>query len=162
MAIPVESYYTNKKLGRGRIAEHNPMTNIRTAAASGTNIAFGLALMDGDIADQVKLYSSASGRFRGVAGYSVEADDLDNGLFTTGDPVPIIDQGVAMVYVEEAIVAGNSVRVRHTGGTPGAFCKTAVPNGTVLLTGAEWRGTGASGTAVELFLSPPFTITADT
>lgn len=162
MAIPVESLVTAKAMGRGKIPTHNPITNIRSFAASGTDIQFGLGVMDGDFLGQVKLFADSAGVFRGVAGYSTEANNLDTGTFTTGDAVPVVDQGSVMVYVEEDISAGDSVRIRHTDGTPGAFCAAAVATKTALIGGAEWRGTGASGSTVELFLSPPFTITADT
>ena len=162
MAIPVEGLYLAKALGRGKIAEHNPMTNIRSYAASGVDIAFGLAVMEGvDLDKQVRLFTSGTGKFKGVAGYSISADDLDNGLFTTGDMVPVVDQGVVMVYVEEAVTPSSPVRIRHTGGTPGAFRTSSSGGASALITGAEFRGSGASGTAVPLFLSPPFTVTAD-
>jgi hypothetical protein len=163
MAIPLEGLNLAKVLGRGRIAEHNPMTHIRSYVAEGSGVAIGLGVMDGtDNEKQVKLFSSASGKFRGIAGYSNEASDLDNGLFEEYDMVPVVDQGVVTVLAEEAIAVGNPVRIRHTNGTPGAFCTTAVANKTVLLTGAEFRSDAASGTVANLFLSPPFTMTADT
>ena len=164
MTIPKEDLYLSKVLGFGRIAEHNPMTNIRSFAAEGNDIEFGHAVMDGtDPEKQMKLYADAASVFRGVAGYSPEASDLDNGLFSEGDPVPVIDQGVVTVYVEEAVAVGEDVRIRHEATGPGNFCKTAVAGETVKITeGAEWRQDGALGTAVKLFLNPPFKIVADT
>lgn len=166
MAIPKESFYLAKNIGVGRIAEHSSNTNIRSYAAEGTDVEFGHALMDGtDPEKQIKLFASASGRLRGVAGYSTEASDLDNSLFEAGDPVPVVDSGVVMVYTEEAItdISTDAVRIRHSAAGPGNFCTSAVAGATVQVTaGAEWRSEGASGTAVKLFLNPPFTISADT
>lgn len=163
MPIPVEGMFQEKVLSRGKVAEHNPMTNIRSFAAEGDDIGFGYGVMDGtDAEKQVEVYSSASGKFRGVALQSTEASDLDNSNYEEYDQVAVMDQGVVWVYCEEAVNVGDAVRVRHTDGTPGAFCTTAVANKTVLLTGAEWRSDATSGTTAKLFLSPPFTITADT
>jgi len=164
MPIPVEGMFQAKVLSRGKVAEHNPMTNIRSYAAEGVDIGFGYGVMDGtDAEKQVKVYSSASGKFRGVAVQSTEASDLDNSDYQEYDQVAVMDQGVVWVYCEEAVNVGDAVRVRHTNGVPGAFCTSAVANKTVLLTSAEWRSDAAtSGTTAKLFLSPPFTITADT
>ncbi len=166
MAIPKESLYLSKVLGVGRIAEHTENTHIRSYAAEGADVEFGHAVMDGtDPEKQIKLYASASGKFRGVAGYSTEASELDTSLFAAGDAVPVVDSGIVTVYTEEAIddISSDAVRIRHNSAGPGNFCKTAVAGETVQVTkGAEWRSEGASGTAVKLFLSPPFAITADT
>ncbi len=166
MAIPKEDLYVSRVLGFGEIPEHNPIENIRSFAAEEDNITFGRALMAGtDGEKQVKIFASATGKFKGVAGYSTEASDLDNSQYDDHDAVAVIDQGVVNVYTEEVIAMGDGVHIRHTAsGTKvaGSFCKTAVPNETATLSGAEWRSAGASGTAVKLYLDPPFTITADT
>jgi hypothetical protein len=162
MTIPVEGFNINKALGFGRSGDHNPIENIRSFAAEEDDIEFGHAVMDGtDAEKQVKLFASATGKFRGVAGYSVDASNIDNSLFDEGDSVPVFDQGVVTVYVEEAVNVGDAVRVRHDATGPGNFRTSADAGKSVLLTGAEWREDGASGTAVKLFLNPPFTVTAD-
>ena len=166
MAIPKEGLYITKVLGLGRIAEHDPKTNIRTLAAEGADVEFGHGLMDGTNPElQCKLFASSSGKFRGVAGYSTDASELDTSLFAEGDAVPVIDSGVVTVYAEEAIsdISTDAVRIKHNASGPGNFRKSAVAGETVEITaGAEWRSEGASGTAVKLFLNPPFTISADT
>jgi len=163
MTIPEETLYTSRALGFGRIAEHNPLTNIRSFAAEENDIEFGHAVMLGTDKDkQVKLYASASGTFAGVAGYSTDAKNIDNSKFNDGDSVPVIDQGIVTVYTEEAITLPADVRIRHDATGPGNFRATSDAGKTVKITsGAEWREDAASGTAVKLFLSPPFSITAD-
>jgi hypothetical protein len=165
MAIPKEDLYVGRVLLPGQIPEHNPISNIRSFAAEEDEIEFGRALMAGTAAEsQVKIFASATGKFKGVAGYSTEASDLDNSQYDDHDPVAVVDQGLVMVYVEETIALGDTVRIRHTdSGTKvaGSFAKTAEAGYTAVLTGAEYRSAGASGTAVKLFLDPPFTITAD-
>jgi len=163
MAIPKENYYLNKALGFGRIAEHNPLTNIRSFAAEGSDCEFGKALKFGtDNEKQVYNFNAATGVFAGVAGYSIDASDIDNSKFSAGDSVPLIDQGVVTVYAEEAITKGGSVRIRFDATGPGNFRTSADAGKTVEITeGAEWREDAASGTAVKLFLSPPFTTSAD-
>ena len=168
MTIPKESLYLEKGLGYGRIAEHSPITNIRSFAAEGTDLKFGRAAMDGtDPEKQVKLYASQTGKFRGVIGYSTEAGDLDNELYEDEDVCAVIDQGVVTVFIEEAVtdITTQSVRVRTDTsgitGTAGNFRVTSDAGNTVVVSGAEWRSEGASGTSVKLYLSPPFSITAD-
>jgi len=168
MTIPKESLYLSRVLGFGRIAEHNPNTNIRTYAAEGSDLTFGRAAMDGtDPEKQVMLFASQTGKFRGVIGYSTEAGDLDNELYEDEDVVSIIDQGIVTVYPEEDVtdITTQSVRIRSdtTGITASAgnFRVSSDTGKTVVLSGAEWRSEGASGTAVKLYLAPPFSITAD-
>lgn len=163
MTIPVEGIYTSKALGLGRVAEHNPITNIRSKAAENNNVTFGRAVREGtDAETQVDIFNSATGTFKGVAGYSTSAKNIDNSKFNDGDSVPLLDQGVFTVYTQEVIVIGDAVRIQHTGAGAGNFCKTADSGNTVEITeGAEWRESAASGTAVKLFLNPPFTISAD-
>lgn len=164
MTIPVETLYTNKALGLGRIAEHNPLTNIRSFAAENNDVAFGKAVKLGTNKEkQVDIFDVASGVFVGVAGYATDASNIDNQKFNDNDSVPVIDQGVVTVYTEEAITGhGQAVRVRFDATGKGNFRTTADAGKTVEITeGAEWREAGASGTAVKLFLSPPFTISAD-
>lgn len=165
MTIPVEGYYLDNPLGLGRISEHSADTHIRSFAAEGTDVEIGHAVMDGtDPETQMKLFASQTGHFRGVAGYSEDAGDLDNMLFEDGDSLPVIDGGVVTVYTEEAItdISTQAVRVRTNGAGAGNFLRTADTGNTVAITqGAEWRSEGASGTAVKLYLNPPFTILAD-
>jgi hypothetical protein len=163
MTIPEETLYTSRALGLGRIAEHNAITNIRSFAAESDNIIFGRALKLGtDLDKQVDIFNVASGTFAGVAGYSTDASNIDNSKFNDDDSVPVIDQGVVTVYTEEAVEPNSAVRIRHNAAGPGNFRTTADPGNTVRVTaGAEYRESAASGTAVKLFLSPPFSITAD-
>ena len=162
MAIPLENLNIAKVLSKGKVAESNGMTNIRSYVAEGDDIGFGLGVMDGtDAEKQVKIFSSGTGKFRGVALQSTEASDLDNSAYEEYDPVAVIDQGVVWVYVEEAVNVGDAVRIRHTGGVPGAFRTSATSTNAAVLTGAEWRSDAGSGTQAKLFLSPPFTITSD-
>jgi hypothetical protein len=166
MAIPKEDLYVSRVLGFGEIPEHNPIENIRSFAAEESGIYFGRAVMSGTLAEtQVKIFSGASGKFKGVALKSTEASNLDDSHYDDHDSVAVIDQGIVNVYSEETIALGDSVRIRHTTSgakVKGSFCKTAVAGETAVLSGAEWRAAGASGTAVKLYLDPPFTITADT
>lgn len=164
MAIPKEPLYTNKVLGPGEVSEHNPITHLRSYAAEEDGLKFGRAAMLGtDPEKQVKIFASATGTFVGVNAFSTQADDLDNSQYKQYDPVSILDQGVIMVFVEETVEVGDTVRVRHTANgskVAGSFCKTAAAGETVVLTGAEYRGDSVSG-VVPLFLNPPFSISAD-
>lgn len=163
MTIPTESLNTSKALGFGRIAEHNPITNIRSFAAEGNDLTFGKAAKRGTDADkQASAFNVASGVFLGVVGYSTNASNIDNSKFNEGDSTPIIDQGSVTVYTEEAITVGSDVRIRHDATGIGNFRTTADSGNTVKITaGAEWREDAASGTAVKLYLNPPFTTSAD-
>jgi len=166
MAIPKEPLYTSKSLGAGRIPEHNPMNLIESYAAEEDGIKFGRAVMEGtDNETEVKIYASASGVFVGVAAYSTEASDLDNSAYNQYDPAGIMTQGTILVYVEEAVSKGDTVRIRHTASgnlVAGSFATTADAGKTVALTGAEYRSDAASGTVAKLYIAPPFSISADT
>lgn len=164
MAIPKESLYTSKVIGPGEVYESNPINNLRSYAAEEDGLKFGRAVMLGtDPEKQVKIYGASSGTFVGVGAYSTQADDLDNSQYKQYDPVSVFDQGVVMVYVEESVEVGDTVRIRHTAdGTKvaGSFATTSDAGKTVVLTGAEYRGDSVSG-VVPLFLNPPFSVSAD-
>lgn len=163
MAIPKQSLYSDRYGMPGEIYEHNPITMIRSAAAEEDEIPFGRALMMGTDGDQVKKYASATGVFVGVAGFSTQASDFDNSEYDDEDSVAVVTQGVVLVYVEEDVERGDTVRVRHTANgdyVAGSFATTADSGRTAVLTGAEFMGDSASG-VVPLFLNPPFAISAD-
>ncbi len=166
MPIPLEGLYTDNLLGAGKVAEHNPINQISSFAAEEDDIKFGRATMEGtDNEKQVKIFAGASGVFAGVATYSTQASDLDNSQYKQYDSIGIMKQGEIMVYVEEAITKGDTVRIRHTASgslVAGSFGTTADAGKTVVLTGAEYRSDAASGTVARLFLSPPFSTSADT
>jgi len=164
MAIPKQSFYNTTKLVAGVIAEHNPKTHIRSFAAEEAGIKFGRAIMQGTEENEAKIFAATGAVFRGVAGYSPWASDLDNSQFSQYDEVPCIESGVVMVHVEEAVTPSSTVRIRHTADgskVAGSFCTTSDAGKTTVLTGAEYRSSGASGTAVKLYLDPVFTTTND-
>jgi len=164
MTIPKEPLYTSKVIGPGEVYEHNPINHLRSYAAEEDGLKFGRAVMLGtDPEKQVKIFASATGTFVGVNGYSTQAGDLDNSQYEQYDPVSVFDQGVIMVYVEEDIEVGDTVRIRHTTNgslVAGSFATTSAAGETAVLTGAEYRGDSVSG-VVPLFLNPPFSISAD-
>lgn len=166
MAIPIQDFYSNAVLGPGQITEHNSKTMIKSRAAEEDDIIFGRAGMQGtDTIKEVKTFSGSGGKLIGVIGYSPYASDLDNSKYEQYDDVSIVESGVVGVFVEEAVTPASAVRIRHTTSgakIKGSFCTSAVANQTVLVAGAEFRGSGASGTIVPLYLDPVFTTTADT
>lgn len=166
MAIPIQDFYSNAVLGPGQITEHNPKTMIGSRAAEEDDIIFGRAGMAGtDTVKEVKTFSGAGGKFIGVIGYSTYASDLDNSKYEQYDDVSVVESGVVGVYVEEAVTPASPVRIRHTTSgakIKGSFCTSAVAGETCLLTNAEFRASGASGTVVPMYLDPVFTTTADT
>lgn len=148
----------------GKISEFDPIEHALTRIGEGIN-AFGAALIQGTANGQVKVPSSGTDVFLGVAAFSPEASDLDNLKYSAKDAVGLQIRGVIVVDIEEAVASTtNAVRVRHTDGRPGAFAVTAVAGKTFLLTGVEWRSTGtiSSGAGkASLFLSGEFSVTAD-
>ncbi len=113
MSIPEGKLYGDVDIAAGKIAEHHPSTYITTRVAEGALI-FGQALAKGASEDQVKTPAAGSDAFCGVAGWSTEATDFDDGAYAAADPVAQVEIGVVMVYVEEAVDVGDPVRIRHT------------------------------------------------
>lgn len=165
MPIPKESLYTDRVLGPGEIPEHNPINNARSFAAEEAGIKFGRAVMAGtEPENEVKIYAGASGVFKGVTVFNTDAGDLDNSQHTINDAVAVADQGVINVFVEEAVAVGDTVRIRHTASgslVAGSFATTSDAGKTTVLSGAEYRETGASGTAIKMYLNGPFSTSDD-
>ncbi|MCE9501856.1 MAG: hypothetical protein K8R21_15350 [Leptospira sp.] len=166
LAISVSSMYGDPGVGAGRFFEVHPLNHAVTKIAEGT-IKFGYALQLGTTGDQAKKFTSSSGKFIGVAGYSTDASDLDNEQYSEKDPLGCVEIGVVMVYVEEAVAIGDPVRVRHTDHASdvtklcGMFAKTADEDKTALLEGASWKTAATAAGLVPITLNGPFKITAD-
>ncbi len=163
MSIEAPQLYGNESLPAGSIAQHLPDEMIVTKVAEGAML-FGRALVRGTAGDQVKTPSSGSEVFTGVAGRSVDATDLDDEAFADNDPVPSVEAGVVMVYVEEAVGPDDPVRIRHTAATgkvAGSFCTSADSGKTSRITGAEFKGSTTGAGLVPLHVKGVFTTTAD-
>jgi hypothetical protein len=111
MSIPNNELYGGI-LGAGRIAEHHPAEYIISKIAQGV-VPFGVAVVKGSVDEQAKLPSSASDKMLGIAAYSTDAGDLDNEKYIDGDPMGVVETGIVVVKVEEAVNIGDPVRVRH-------------------------------------------------
>lgn len=160
--IPQQNLYQSKSKSSGRVAEDNPINFVRSFAAEEV-IPFGLAVMQGSTGEQVKIFANPAGIFLGIAAYSDFASNLDIGGYGPGDALGVA-QGVYFVNVEEAVAPGQPVRVRHTVNgtkTPGFFATTADAGKTVVLHGAEFRGSTSGAGEVAIFLNPVYSTTAD-
>lgn len=150
MGIPSGTLYGGSLDTPGMIAQNHPANNIHSSVAMGA-ILFGLALAhDGE---GVSVFNGASDRFAGVAGYSYDASDFDNGAYAEKDPVSVIRGGVFTVRVGEAVSEGDPLLVVHTKISDtadiGRFVKTATAAKTALINGAEViEGADAGGVAV--------------
>lgn len=174
MPIPLENYYLQKPLTPGKVARNNPINHIRSFCAESSGIKFGRAVQI-SASDPELVHKSNSGShvLAGVAMESVNthATDWTTESYLAGAAVGVMDQGNVMVYVEEDISIGDSVRVRITASgdlVPGSFATTSDSGKTILLAPAcaQWRsasssGIGETGLMAELFLTAPLTYTAD-
>lgn len=112
MSIPESTLYGDGILAAGRIAEHHPAEYIMSKIAEGV-VPFGRAVVKGTEDEEAKLPSSGSDMMLGVAGFSTEAGDLDNENYSEGDPLAVVETGIVVVKVEEAVNIGDDVRIRH-------------------------------------------------
>ncbi len=163
MSIDQGRLYGEETLEVGRIAEHHPAEYRMTRVAEG-DILFGRAVVKGTEDLAVKAPSASTDLMIGVAGFSTEASDLDNNKYNTDDPVAVVETGVVVVYVEEAVSIGDAVRIRHTASgelVPGSFCKTADAGKTVVVANAVWKSETASAGFAVLYIKGPFPLTAD-
>lgn len=162
MSIEAGTIYAGE-LGAGKIAEHHPSEYIVTKAAEEA-IPFGKAVVKGTGDTGVKLPTSASDMMLGVAAYSVDATNLNDGAYAAGDVVAVVDTGIVVVYVEEAVNIGDAVRIRHTANDtklPGNFAKTADAGKTAVVSNAYWKSETTDAGYAKLYVHGPFTLTAD-
>lgn len=121
MSIPDGTFYTDPNLRPGDVAAYHPATYIFSRVAEGA-IKFGRGLMLGtNTSDQAKVFSSASGKFIGVAKASTRTANIANSAYADKDMVGVMDNGFAVVYVEEAVGPEDPVRVRHTPGATSGY-----------------------------------------
>lgn len=163
MSISAGTLYADGVLRPGMITEHHPSEYIITKVAKEA-IPFGRAVVKGSGDNGAKLPSGASDIMFGVAGFSTEAGDLNNDSYAQYDQIAVVDTGVVVVYVEEAVNIGDPVRIRHTAATgkyPGSFAKTADAGKTAVVSNAQWRSKTSSAGYAILYVHGPFTLTAD-
>lgn len=164
--IPVADLYMGTNIGLGRFAQHYPNEYTESRIAEGA-VPFGKAVQVGTAVTQGKVVAGASGEFIGVAARDPKATNLSTGAYADKDPLAVHKSGFVTVYVEEAVTAGDPVRVRHTNHASlaakvaGNFATTADPNKTYVLTGARYENSVAAAGEVILFLSGTFSKTAD-
>ncbi|MBK8397439.1 MAG: hypothetical protein IPL26_19670 [Leptospiraceae bacterium] len=164
--IPLATYPMGTGIGLGRFAQHHPNEYTETRIAEG-DVPFGKAVEVGTAVTQGKLVGGATGEFRGVAAYSPNASKVSEGKYLDKDPLAVHNSGFVTVYVEEAVNAGDAVRIRHTNHASltakvaGNFAKTAEAGKTMLLEGARFENSVAAAGEVILFLSGSFKTTAD-
>ena len=148
-AVPVHGLYTDDNQSPGRVYQNHPNTNIRSLVCEVTDIPFGhLVKLGTDPVGQCAIFDNPAATIAGVALWAADASDIENEKYLDGDVVGVLDNGIVIVYSEEAVTPGSPVRVRHTlPGTPtadqklGAFLTTAAAGQTALLSGFEFRGT---------------------
>jgi len=163
MSIPEGTLYQDGILSAGRIAEHHPAEYITTKIAEGV-IPFGRAVVKGTGDNDAVLPSAADDVLLGVAGFSTEAGDIDNEQYSDNDPVAVVETGIVVVYVEEAVSIGDPVRIRHaaaTGKVPGSFAVTAEAAKTALVSNAQWKSETTGAGLAQLYINGPFSLTAD-
>ena len=149
--IPKGSLYNDKTRNGGEVAGHHGGMVITTGTAEGA-IPFGRGIVKGTSENRVKLPASADDTFRGIAGFSFDAGNLDEETYTDADPVAVCKVGVFSVYFEEEIAEGAPVRLRiaNSGSKKaGDFCTSAEAGKTVKLTNVEVTyGTSGPGFGV--------------
>lgn len=164
MPVPEGKLYNDKVRCGGEIAGHLASEHITSKVAEGT-IIFGQAVVRGTEDPQVKTPAAAGNEFMGVAGFSSQASDIDNESYLDGDPLALVQEGIVVVYVEEAVTPDSPVRVRHTAGAgtaPGAFCTTAEAGKTAVLKGAEFKESSEGVGYVTCHLKGIYELVADT
>jgi hypothetical protein len=120
--------------------------------AQGAQIPFGVAVTKATGDGKYDLPNAAGDKVYGIALHSHDVDQLGltdtNGIPIDGD-FNLLEEGVAYVITEEAVVDGDPVYVRYAtgaGGTQlGGFRKSAVTSETAIVKGAKFRSTAAAG-----------------
>lgn len=158
MSIPASKLYNEALREPGMLAAHHPAGFIESCAA-GEAIPFGCAVAR-DAQGKLVLPSSGTAQAAGVAAFSYEASRLDEDSYAKDDAAGVIETGIAVVKVSEAVAAGDDVRVRLEGPNKGFFCKTAEAGKTARISGCEWRGAYEDGKA-ELYVKGPFSLSGD-
>lgn len=112
-SIPAPRLRSEGENSPGAESENLEGRRVETAAAEGA-IPFGRAVFTGTADDQVRLPSASTDKFRGVAMRSTDAENLNTGEYADGDIVGVGNPIIVDVEIEEAVAAGDDVRVRHT------------------------------------------------
>ena len=122
----------------GQLADSSP-SDVATAknAEGSASIPFGVMVAKGTLDGDAELVAAVADHFLGVTLFSHAYGDsdlnTDRDEMAVGAAMNILRKGRVLVAVEEAVVAGGDVRVRHVAGTGalGGFRTTAVAGETL-------------------------------
>jgi hypothetical protein len=138
----------------------------RTKVAEET-IKFGLPLGLGTTGEQVKILSSATDIFAGIAVWNPHALGVESAQYNQNEPAVIAYEGIYWVKVDEGVNEKDVVRARiinHASDVTklkGNFCKTVDAGKTVVLKGAYWDGSRTDAGMIPLRLSDSIEIIED-
>lgn len=151
-----DSYTTDMEAGfEGQLADLSDYSAL-TYAAEG-NVPFGRGVIEGTTPNQVKLPAAVftEANFRGVTlhAQSKEMDADGVAQYKAKQATNVATRGRVLVKVEQAVVPGDPVFLRHTangaGTAAGQFRKDADTARAVQLTKARWtRAIAAGGVGV--------------
>ncbi len=123
----------------GRIGQHDPTEYVITRLIKG-DVPFGaLAQINNDCT--VSVYEKSTLKADGIALYNT-GGDIDNNKFIEGNVGEVLKNGIPIVETSEDVTIADPVRWNMT---TRKFCKSAVVDETVLLTGAEWIRNSEAG-----------------
>ena len=128
MAIPPIDISKQTDVGLGKTPYNYDNIFIQSLSSEG-EIPFGRAVSYGTTRSQAKLLTGSTAKFMGVSRYSVSSTKVDENKYGDKEPCGIQQTGPITVYVEEAVNAGDRVRIRHTNHATdptkiaGNFCK---------------------------------------
>lgn len=139
MTIEKKGQTTDQMRAFGESGEGTPVQFARTFSVENAML-FGRAAMKGTAGNQVKAFAGAGGVFKGLVARATDATDAATDGYAAGDLAGIAESGNLVVFVEEDVVRGDAVRIRHT-------AKTATA-GTGTLSSAPLTFVGATVPAV--------------
>lgn len=166
--MPQTSYTQDQAIGfAGQLADLSFKRVVSALNKEGVAIPFGVAVTKRTAAGEYELPDAAGDKIYGIVVHSHDVDQ--NGLtgvegVAEGGTMNVLEEGVVLVKVEEAVDAHDDVYVRHTAHTGeatlaqlGAFRKSADTVSTVdtaaIVKGARYRTAAAAGGIAEVEFS---------
>jgi len=173
--MAIDSYTdvnTNVTNSAGRLGRNYPNNYIESEICGSSPIKFGYAaqVLAGVVSPLAAANAAAisTKNTLGVATFSPAANGLDSVQYEQYDQVGLLKTGIVNVVVEEAVVKGDTVRVRLTTsvakivgmfGTTADTAKTATVNGARFVSASSADSSGVL--IAELFLPDSITLTVD-
>jgi hypothetical protein len=147
----------------GQIADEGPRRIASAVNKTGAPMPFGVAMKKGTNDDEAVYLAATGDKLAGIAVHRHDVNTIGSTAWASDAGIPtddrfdLMEEGVVLVKVEEAVVQGDNAFVRFESGPGGsvlgAWRKSADTASARAVVGAYFKKSGGAGSIVPLYIN---------